>query len=80
MDIKTIFQQRKKNDLNDDFKEQGEDDPKKARRSSAVSYVVDEGDVFSGGLDDSSYRDILHNCLKNLQTEVRDLAGLARNS
>lgn len=49
MDIKTIFQQRKKNDLNDDFKEQGEDDPKKARRSSAVSCVVDQGDVFSGG-------------------------------
>ena len=36
--------------------------------------------MFSEGLDDSSCRDILYNCLKNLQTEVKDLASLAKDS
>ena len=35
--------------------------------------------MFSKGLDDSSCRDILHNCLKILQTKVKDLASLAKD-
>ena len=80
MSVRKIFSTGKKRDLSDDSKEQVKDDPKKEKVSSASSCIVNHGDVFSEGLDDSSCRDILYNCLKNLQTEVKDLASLAKDS
>ena len=54
MGARTFFNTGKKRDLSDDSKEQGEDDPKKTKESSASSCDVDHGGVLSDGLDDSS--------------------------
>ena len=67
MDVRNVFNTGKNVNHSDDPKER-EDDPKQARESSASSCAVDQGDVFSERLDDSSCRDISYNCFKNLQT------------
>lgn len=79
MDVKKLFNTVKKRDLSDESTGQRQDDSKKTKKSRASSGVVDHGDVFSEELDDSCYRDILCNCLKNLQIEAKDLASLAKD-
>ena len=79
MDVRKLFNTGKKRDLSDDSRGQGEGAPKKAKESSASSCNFDYQAVFSEELDDSSYRDILYNCLKHLQTEVNDFANLAKD-
>ena len=59
---------------------QGEDDLKKVNKPRASSCVVDHGNMFSEGLDDFCCRDISCNCLKNVKTEAKDSASLAKDS
>ena len=49
-----------------------DEDPKKIREASSASFV-DEGDVFNEGIDSSSYREILFNCLKILEAKVMEI-------
>ena len=65
MDVRNVFNTGKNVNHSDDPKER-EDDPKQARESSASSCAVDQGDVFSERLDDSSCRDISHKKLANI--------------
>ena len=46
-----------------------DEDPKKIREVSSASFA-DEGDVFNEGIDSSGCREILFNCLKNLEANV----------
>ena len=61
----------KKRDLIDTSKTDKED-PKKIREANSASSTV-EGDVFNEGTNSSGCREILFNCLKNLEAEVMEL-------
>ena len=70
-DIAKFFRSSaKKRDLSDTSKT--DEDPKKIRKASSASFV-DEGDVFNEGIDSSSYREILFNCLKILEAKVMEI-------
>ena len=60
----------KKRDLSDTSKI--DEDPKKIREASSASFA-DEGDVFNEGIDSSGCREILFNCLKNLEAKVMEI-------
>ena len=60
----------KKRDLSDTSKT--DEDPKKIREASSASFA-DEGDVFNEGIDSSGCREILFNCLKNLEAMVMEI-------
>ena len=65
-DITKFFRSSsKKRDLSDTSKI----DPKKIREASSASFA-DEGDVFNEGIDLSGCKEILFNCLKNLEAKV----------
>ena len=49
-----------------------DEDPKKIREASSASFA-DEGDVFNEGIDSSGCREILFNCLKNLEAMVMEI-------
>ena len=64
-DITKFFRSpSKKRDLSDTSKT--DKDPKKIREANSASFA-DEGDVFNEGIDSSGCREILFNCLKNLE-------------
>ena len=67
-DITKFFRSSsKKRDLSDTSKI--DEDPKKIREASSASFA-DEGDVFNEGIDLSGCKEILFNCLKNLEAKV----------
>ena len=49
---------------------------KQRKLESHKQAVGNHGDAFVGGLDYSTCRDVLYNCLKDLQIQVSDLANL----
>ena len=57
----------KKRDLSDNSKEAA--DPKKAKEATSSSSYSDHN-VFEEGMDSSSCRSILFDCLKNLESKV----------
>ena len=70
-DIAKFFRSpAKKRDLSDTSKI--DEDPKKIRKASSASFA-DEGDVFNEGIDSSSCREILFNCLKILEAKVMEI-------
>ena len=70
-DIAKFFRSSaKERDLRDTSKT--DEDPKKIREASSASFV-DEGDVFNEGIDSSSYREILFNCLKILEAKIMEI-------
>ena len=70
-DITKFFRSStKKRDLSDTSKT--DEDPKKIREASSASFA-DEGDVFNEGIDSSGCREILFNCLKNLEAKVMEI-------
>ena len=66
VNVRTFFNTVKKRDLPDNFRKQGEDDPKNSKESGASSCAEELGN--------SNYRDFLYNCLNNSQIELKDLA------
>ena len=70
-DITKFFRSSsKKRDLSDTSKT--DEDPKKIQEASSASFA-DEGDVFNEGIDSSGCREILFNCLKNLEAKVMEI-------
>ena len=49
-----------------------DEDPNKIREVSSASFA-DEGDVFNEGIDSPGCREILFNCLKNLEANVMEI-------
>ena len=70
MDTGKYFSSSKKRDLSDNSKEAT--DPKKAKEATLSSSYSDH-DVFEEGLDSSSCRSILFDCLKNLESKVNEI-------
>ena len=69
-DITKFFQSSsKKRDLSDTSKI--DEDPKKIREASSASFAG-EGDVFNEFVDSSACREILLNCLKNLEAKIME--------
>ena len=68
--IKFFRSSSRKRDVTDTSKT-GED-PKKIREASSASFA-DEADVFNKGIDSSGCREILFNCLKNLEVKVMEI-------
>ena len=68
--IKFFRSSSKKRDLSDTL--ETDEDPKKIRAASSAS-LADEGDVFNEGIDSSGCREILFNCLKNLEAKVMEI-------
>ena len=60
----TFLTIQKKKDFSDNSKNGGVEDPTKLREECSGSSEADAGDVFPEGLNDSSCRDVLFNCLK----------------
>ena len=60
----------KKRDLGDTSKT--DEDPKKIREADSARFA-DEGDVFNEGIDSSSCREFLFNCLKNFEAKVMEI-------
>ena len=70
-DINKFFRSSsKKRGLSDTSKTDKE--PKKIRAAGSAS-LADEGDVFNEGIDSSGCREILFNCLKNLEAKVMEI-------
>ena len=69
-DITKFFRSSsKKRDLSDTSKT--DEDPKKIREASSASFA-DEGDVFNEFVDSSACREILLNCLKDLEAKIME--------
>ena len=68
----------KKRDLSDGSKT-GDDDSKKPREGSSGSYT-DEADIFEEDVESADCREILFNCLKNLEEKMNDLYLLANSN
>ena len=49
-----------------------DEDPNKIREVSSASFA-DKGDVFNEGIDSPGCREILFNCLKNLEANVMEI-------
>ena len=47
-------------------------DPNKIREASSASFA-DESDIFKEGIDSSTCREILFNCLKNLEAKTMEI-------
>ena len=70
-DITSFFpSSSKKRHISDTSKT--DEDPKKIREASSA-YFADEGDVFNERSDSSGCREILLNCLKNLEAKVMEI-------
>ena len=70
-DITKFFRSSsKKRDLSDTSKT--DEDPKKIQEASSASFA-DESDVFNEGIGSSGCREILFNCLKNLEAKVMEI-------
>ena len=70
MDIGKYFSRSKKGNLSDNSKEAT--DPKKAKEATSSASYSDH-DIFEEGLDSSSCRNILFDCLKNLESKVNEI-------
>ena len=70
IDIGKYFSSSKKCNLSDNSKEAA--DPRKAKEATSSSSYSDH-DVFEEGLDSSSCRSILFDCLKNLESKVNEI-------
>ena len=68
----------KKRDLSDGSKT-GDDDSKKPREGSSGSYT-DEADIFEEDVESADSREILFNCLKNLEEKMNDLYLLTNSN
>ena len=68
----------KKRDLSDGSKT-GDDDSKKPREGSSGSYT-DEADIFEEDVESADSREMLFNCLKNLEEKMNDLYLLANSN
>ena len=66
----TFLTIQKKIDLCNNAKGDGAKDPQKLREECSISCKANAGDVFAEGLNDSACRDILFNCLKELEAKV----------
>ena len=60
----------KKIDLCNNSKGDGAKDLQKLREECSITCEANAGDVFAEGLHDSGCRDILFNCLKELEAKV----------
>ena len=69
MDIGKYYFSSKKCDLSDNSKEVA--NPKKAKEATSSSSYSDHN-VFEEGMDSSSCRRILFDCLKNLESKVNE--------
>ena len=70
-DITKFFQSSsRKRDLSDTSKP--DQDPKKIREASSASFAYEGGD-FNEGIDSVGCREILFNCLKNLEAKVEEI-------
>ena len=70
MDIGKYFSSSKERDLSDSSME--DTDPKKAKEATSSSSYSDR-DVFEEDLDSSSCRNILFDCLKNLESKANEI-------
>ena len=57
----------------------GDDDSRKPREGNSGSYTV-ETNVFEGGVESADSRNVLFNCLKNLEQKMNDLYMLANSN
>ena len=80
MNIANFFNNSKKRDLSDNSKSDRAEDQKKLREECSGSSEADAGDVFAEGLNDSSCRDILFNCLKELEAKVVKICEIANST
>ena len=76
----TFLTVQKKRDLCDNSKSDEAEDPKKLREECSGSSEADTGDAFAEGLNDSSCRDILFNCLKELKAKVVKIYEVANST
>ena len=70
MGIGKYFSSSKERDLSDNSME--DTDPKKAKEATSSSSYSDH-DVFEEGLDSSSCRNTLFDCLKNLESKANEI-------
>ena len=70
MSIVNFFNNSKKIDLCNNSKGDGAKDLQKLREECSITCEANAGDVFAEGLNDSGCRDILFNCLKELEAKV----------
>ena len=73
MDIKSFFK-RKKRELSN--KSDDGDNTKKAREQSSLQESIDAnytGDIFTEGLKSEDCVSILHNCMKNIESKMKEL-------
>ena len=68
----------KKRDLSDGSKT-GDDDSKKPREGSS-GRCTDEADISEEGVESADCRNVLFNCLKNLEEEMNNLYMLANSN
>ena len=73
--IAKYLESSKKRDLSDGFKTSEE--PKKRKETTSSSSMTKECDVFKDALDNEDCRDILLNCFKKLEKEVKTIRSLA---
>ena len=71
LSIGKYFSGWKKRDLSDNSTDAT--DPNKAKEATSSSSYSDH-DFFEEGLDSSSYRSILFDCLKNLESKVNEIS------
>ena len=71
LSIGKYFSGWKKRDLSDNSTDAT--DPNKAKQATSSSSYSDH-DFFEEGLDSSSYRSILFDCLKNLESKVNEIS------
>ena len=69
MDVVKYFSCSKKRDLSDNSKDNT--DPKKAKEATSSSSYSNH-DIFEEGLDFSTFRSNLFDCLKNLESKVNE--------
>ena len=73
MDIKSFFE-RKKRELSN--KSDNGDNTRKAREQSSLEESIDAdctGDIFTEGLKSEDYVAILYNCMKNIESKMKEL-------
>ena len=79
MSIVNFFNNSKKRDLSDNSKSDGAEDLKKLREYSGSS-KADAGYIFAEGLNNSSCRGILFNCLKEFEAKVVKIHEVANST
>ena len=80
MSIVNFFNNSKKRDLSDNSKSDGAEDLKKLREEYSGSSKADAGYIFAEGLNNSSCRGILFNCLKEFEAKVVKIPEVANST